>query len=255
MRIAGETSRVGRFRKYVLKWFEHGGRQFPWRRASARPYARVVSEVLLQRTRAETVAKFMPSFLKQFPSWRHLDLASVFRMQASLRPIGLWRRRAEVLRALGHEMKNRHGRFPRRRIEIERLPGVGQYVASAVMLFYHGGREPLLDVNMARVLERCFGPRHLADIRYDPWLQRISREVVRHRQAISINWAVLDIAAAICTIRNPNCEVCPVRTLCRYARARTRRGAVAPTKAPAEFVASQRSKRASSTRFAPYPRP
>ncbi len=37
---------------------------------------------------------------------------------------------------------------------------------------------PLLDVNMSRVLERYFGPRSLADIRYDPYLQNLAQRLV-----------------------------------------------------------------------------
>ena len=44
-------------------------------------------------------------------------------------------------------------------------------VANAILLVCHEQPEPLLDSNMARVIERVFGPRKLADIRYDPYLQ------------------------------------------------------------------------------------
>ncbi len=110
------------------------------------------------------------------------------------------------------------GRFPKSRIELEELPGVGQYVASAVILFCHAGREPLLDVNMARVLERCFGARKLADIRYDPWLQALARQFVDHPQAAKLNWAVLDLASKICRTNEPQCNACPLQTDCLYAR-------------------------------------
>lgn len=219
-RLSNDSCRVAGFRTLLLGWYAHAGRTFPWRRESTPRYVQVVSEVLLQRTRADVVAAFLPRFLASFPSWSRLATAEISQLEAMLQPLGLWRRRAIALQALGRAMERRRGRFPRSRGEIETLPGVGQYVASAAMLFCHGAREPLLDVNMARVVERFFRPRSLADIRYDPWLQAITRQIVDHDQAKSINWAMLDLAATICTSRAPKCDSCPLQKSCRHAKDR-----------------------------------
>jgi A/G-specific adenine glycosylase len=216
-RLRRDWWRILAVRRLLLRWYLREGRKFPWRVSTASRYTLIVSEVLLQRTRAETVAEFYPRFVKRFPGWNHLALSTGQDLRKFLEPIGLWRQRSVSLRALAQEMQSRRGRLPATREEIESLPGVGQYIASAAMVFCQGGREPLLDVNMARVLERCFRPRKLVDIRYDPWLQALARAAVNHRRAREINWAVLDLAAAICTIRNPRCDICPLRSCCRYA--------------------------------------
>ena len=205
-------------RRKLLRWFESHGRSFPWRRASATNYQYIIAEALLQRTRAETVALFFPRFTKEFPSWRQLAFASVIRLQNYLKPIGLWRRRASSIRALAKTMAKRNGRFPRERTAIEALPGVGQYIANAVLLFCHAQPQPLLDFNMARVLERVFGPRKLADIRYDPWLQELARKVVRCKAPARLNWAILDLAATTCLASNPRCSECPLASLCKFAQ-------------------------------------
>lgn len=217
VRLVHHAWRVEAFQRSILSWYRRYGRTFPWRARSATPYTLIVSEILLQRTRAEVVAKFFPRFVERFPGWKHLATATDEQLRVFLAPIGLWRRRAASLRALGGEMRVRRGRFPGHRNEIEELPGIGQYIASAILLFCRGEREPLLDVNMARVLERCFSPRKLVDIRYDPWLQMLARRVVDHKQATEINWAVLDLAAAHCSTRQPDCIACPLRKFCRYA--------------------------------------
>ena len=204
------------FRKALIKWDPHSGRQFPWRRARAPRFHQVVSEALLQRTRAETVASFWRAFLSRFPSWRSLAAASVEEIETILKPIGLSAQRAPRLKALAAAIAARSGRFPATRDEIEALPGVGQYVANAVLLFCFDQPNPLVDVNMARVLERFFGSRKLADIRYDPYLQRLARAVVSGKHPRNLNWAILDLAASVCTITNPPCERCPLSPKCKY---------------------------------------
>jgi len=173
---------------------------------------------LLQRTRAETVARFFPRFIATFPSWKRLANASETELREFLEPIGLWRRRAASITALAREVNKRNGRVPALRSEIESLPGVGQYIANAILLLAHGCREPLLDVNMARVLERFFGPRQFADIRYDPYLQALSKRIVDHKEAKRINLAVLDLGAKVCKSHNPRCKQCPLHGRCKYAQ-------------------------------------
>lgn len=209
---------VTAFQTSLLKWFARHGRRFPWRRRRATIYELVLPELLLQRTQAERVAAFLPRFLEQFPSWNALASASEEELKKYLQPLGLWRRRAASLMGLARAMVIRSGRFPRERVRIEELPGVGQYIANAIMLFTGLGDEPLLDVNMARVLERCFGSRQLVDIRYDPCLQQVARLVVAGPDATKLNWAILDLAALVCTRSNPACTLCPLNVVCDFGR-------------------------------------
>jgi A/G-specific adenine glycosylase len=76
---------------------------------------------------------------------------------------------------------------------------------------------------MARVLERYFGPRTLVDIRYDPYLQDLSREVVTVDDPVSMNWAVLDHAAIICKPKVPRCSSYPLAEKCNFVRLRAAR--------------------------------
>lgn len=203
-------------RRRLLAWYEQHGRQFPWRSQDAGVFQQVVAEVLLQRTQASTVGRFFDAFFEQFRSWDDIDSAPDELLESILRPIGLWRRRAIALKALAAEMVARRGDFPDSRGELETLPAIGQYVASAVLLFAQRRPEPLLDSNMARVLDRVFEPRRLVDIRYDPRLQGLARLLVRSREPARINWAILDLAARHCG-RSPKCEECPLRTRCNFA--------------------------------------
>lgn len=63
----------------LLKWFDENQRIFPWREDRATKYQQIVSEILLQRTKAETVAKYYDTFSLNFPIgtlWLMLRLKS-----------------------------------------------------------------------------------------------------------------------------------------------------------------------------------
>ncbi len=205
------------FRRKILAWYSDNGRSFPWRNKSASKYKLIISELLLQRTRAETIGSFLGTFLSHFPSWKKLSGASVVEIEKVIQPIGLWKRRAPILKNLAIEISKRNGRFPSKRIDVEALPGVGQYIANAILLFCHGEAQPLLDAGMARVLERVFGSRKLADIRHDPYLQGLAVEIVQSKKAREVNWAILDLAATTCLVRKPRCNDCPLVPVCLSA--------------------------------------
>ena len=170
---------IHHFRARMLEWYRQHGRSFPWRKRSASNYNKIISEVLLQRTRAETVAQLFPTFLARYPSWSLLATANEDELIPLIRPAGLWRRRSKsVDKPCDEKCPSAMGGSPSDREQIEALPRVGQYIANSVMLLCHDRPQPLLDTNMARVLERYFGPRKLSDIRYDPYLQRLAKMVV-----------------------------------------------------------------------------
>lgn len=208
---------LDQIRPALLRWWFHARRVLVWREPDASNYVRIVSELLLQRTTASAVNSLLPTIIDRYPSWRELASAPVADLEVMLQPLGLWRRRARSVKSLATLVAEREEAWPADREELERLPGVGQYIASAILLLVHGQREPLLDTNMARVLERLFGPRHLADIRHDPYLQSLSRELLAKEDPVALNWAILDLAALVCRPRNPRCSDCPLLSWCQSA--------------------------------------
>ncbi|MEO6539424.1 MAG: hypothetical protein ABIN74_00480 [Ferruginibacter sp.] len=208
--------KIAFFQEKILVWYSENGRTFFWRKKELTHYQYVIAEVLLQRTKAETIAKFYPDFLKEFPNWKALANSNVKKIEKYLIPVGLYRQRSKRLMGLAQEMVRRNGRLPRDRQELESIPFMGQYIANAVELVIFNEPSPLVDVNMSRVLERFFGPRKMADIRYDPYLQELSYKIVDHENAKEINWAVLDFAALVCIAKIPKCNICPLSTKCSY---------------------------------------
>ena len=170
----------------------------------------------MQRTKAETVAKFLPCFLKKYPSWKKLGEATELELQEMIRPIGINKIRGRRLFKLAQELKKRNGRFPRERNQVEELPMMGQYITNAFELFILKKKSPLLDINMTRLIERYFGQRRLVDIRYDPYLQTISYRITNIEKSKELNWAILDYGALICKAKNPKCLICAIRRRCKY---------------------------------------
>ena len=223
-------ARIRDVQSKLQDWYQDHAREFPWRESSCSEYFLIISEILLQRTQAKTVADFLPFFIAKYGSWRSICDTSEEDLQNTLKPLGLWRQRASSLRKLSNEMVIREGRLPRSRSEVALLPGIGHYLTNAIMLLCHDQPSPLLDSSMARFLVRFFGKRTLVDFRYDMYLNDLGQKLVDCEDPREMNWAILDLSALLCVPRTPLCKECPLTRNCnfcptenRVARSRHRR--------------------------------
>ena len=211
------AKRILWLRRRLFSWFEQSGRSFPWRDPDRTPYEIVVAEILLQRTTAGGVARAYPGLVERYPSWEALAQASREGLENSLRPLGLWRQKALAFQQLAQSIEELGGVVPRTRKELERLPGIGPYTASAVLAIVYGRAEALLDVNMARCLWRFFGSVKPTTEGPKRWLHALAFHLVSGKRSLQVNWAVLDFGALVCKARRPCCQECPLRARCQYA--------------------------------------
>ena len=201
------------FQQIVLRWGDDNHRSFPWRRPSRSSYELVLAEILLQQTRAEQVARVFSVITNHCPDWSALLEVPEAELENLLRPLGLQRRRAIALRALARTViKNG---LPIQSCELEKLPGIGQYIARAISTQLSMEVVAPIDGNVTRVLERVFGPRKLSDIRHDPWLQNLALRLVPLSNPDTYFVALLDFAAMVCRPRIPKCDECPIAD-CRF---------------------------------------
>ena len=224
------TSEVPIVARALDAWFLQDGRSFPWRVGEGAatgplavdgrldPWRVLVTEVLLQQTRAERVAGFVEGFFARFPDAAAVRDVEVSALETELRPLGLHLRRARCLRLLVEAVGARGDEVPLEREALEALPGVGHYVAAAVRCVLLGVREATLDVNMARVLERAIVTRAHADLRRDEGLRAWAQLLVEQApDARRFNWGMLDLGAMVCTAGKPRCGGCPVAGGCRHS--------------------------------------
>ena len=214
------VERISWLREQLVCWFERSGRSFPWRDPSRTPYEVVVADILLQRTTAAVVALVYSGFVERYPSWTTLAQTPREGLERTLRPLGLWRQKALALRHLAQSIEERGGVVPSSRAELERLRGIGPYTASAVLAIVYGQAEPLVDVNMARLLGRFFGASGSTRGGRHSLLYALGLRLVSDGCSLQVNWAALDFGALVCRARHPLCPECVLRTRCQYALSR-----------------------------------
>jgi len=168
----------------LLSWFDHHGRDLPWRRTRD-PYAILVSEVMLQQTQVERVVPRYRDWLERWPTANDLAGAAPADVVRAWQGLGYNRRALCLHRAA--QIVAREG-WP---ADLTELPGVGTYTSAAVRSFAWG--EPVLpvDTNVRRVQERT-GLTFSA----------------------AAGQALMDLGATVCLARIPRCNACPLAPGC-----------------------------------------
>ena len=137
----------------ILNWYDEHKRSLPWR-DEVTPYRSLVSEVMLQQTRVETVKPYFHRFMNSFPTIEDLANASQDQVLSHWSGLGYYSR----ARNLHHAAKQvvELGSFPNTVSEIRKLKGVGEYIAGAIGSIAFNIDTPAVDGNHHRVLSRIF---------------------------------------------------------------------------------------------------
>ncbi|HYR45133.1 MAG TPA: A/G-specific adenine glycosylase, partial [Terriglobia bacterium] len=140
----------------LVRWFEENQRPLPWR-ASYDPYHVWVSEVMLQQTQVETALPYYDRFIREFPSIEALSRANEERVLTLWAGLGYYRR-AKNLMAAAREIVEKHGgNIPSDHQALLKLPGIGQYMAGAILSIAFNKPYAVVDGNVRRVLSRFYG--------------------------------------------------------------------------------------------------
>lgn len=206
---------VDRRVKKLLAWYRHNARDLPWRRTRD-PYRILVSEIMLQQTQVSRVIPFYHRWLKRFPSWTSLARAKTATLLHAWAGLGYNRRALQLRDAARHVVER--GRAPLTVDEWRELPGVGPYTAAAIYAFSRHRRVIAIDTNVRRVAGRAFLGVTYPALDVDRRLGRTLERIVPKRDA---SWrlpqAFMDLGATVCTPKDPQCSVCPLRDACRAA--------------------------------------
>lgn len=232
--LVGTPVRALSLRNRLLAWYDRAKRDLPWRRDTD-PYRVLVSELMLQQTRVETVIPYYERWLERWPDLASLAAAELDEVLAAWSGLGYYRR-ARALHAIACQVtEERDGELPRTAAELEQLPGIGPYTAAAVASIAHDEAVPVVDGNVVRVLCRLL----MDDREPSAARRRTVREAARRLVTLDVgdeaafappadelrpgdlNQALMELGATVCIPGEPRCLLCPWSRTCLGKRTGT----------------------------------
>lgn len=210
---------VARVRGALAEWYRHARRDLPWR-ADRDPYRVLVSEVMLVQTTVAAVVPYFERFVARFPTVAALAAADEAEVVKVWEGLGYYRRARQLHAAARAVVRDHGGVIPDDEGAVRALPGVGRYVAGAVLSIAFDRPAPVVEANTRRVLARWLAwEGSLDSAAAQARLWEAAGRLVPPTGGGEFNQAFMELGALVCTPRAPRCLVCPVAADCR-ARAR-----------------------------------
>ena len=201
------------FTDALIEWYDGNKRTLPWRGAGD-AYAVLVSEIMLQQTRAAAVIPYYSRFMAELPTVDTLAACDEERLLKLWEGLGYYSR-ARNLKKCAQAVVNEHGgAFPRTAAELVQLPGVGPYTAGAIASIAFGEPAPAVDGNVLRVMARLLeDDGNVTDQRVrDRWTGYL-RGRMGDRPG-DLNQAFMDLGSLVCLPKSPQCDGCPLSGFC-----------------------------------------
>lgn len=216
--------KVSDFSGRLLEWYNIHARDMPWRipphdhqqGVRAEPYHVWLSEVMLQQTQVATVKDYFLKFTQLWPSIDDLaksDLEDVLKAWAGL---GYYSRARNLKKCADEVVANHHGKFPQSFEELKKLPGIGDYTASAIASIAFDEPVAVIDGNIERVMSRhqrieAYFPDAKAETKI------LLNDILDREKPGEFAQAMMDLGATICTPKRPACGLCPLQNDCQSA--------------------------------------
>jgi len=199
----------------LISWYRACKRDLPWRWTKD-PYHIWVSEVMLQQTQVAAVIPYYLKFSHRFPDIFRLAGADLQDVLMIWEGMGYYARARNLHKAAGMVVNRHRGRIPDDPEAFQSLPGVGDYIAAAVLSIAFDRPLPVVDGNVKRVLARLMkvGVPVNKTSSYKIF-RNLAAAMLDHDDPGTFNQAVMELGALICRPKNPDCRACPLSGKCR----------------------------------------
>jgi len=168
---------------------------------------------MLQQTQVKTVIPYFINFLKIIPNIKYLAKVNEAKLLKQWQGLGYYSRARNLKKSAEIIVSNFNGRLPNNFEELKKLPGVGDYTASAISAIVFNEQIIPLDGNIERLLKRILNLKKEEEINKEN-LHKRKKIFGRTSRSSDYVQALMEIGALLCKPKNPSCEKCPITKNC-----------------------------------------
>ncbi len=190
-------------------------RDFLWRH-TCDPYRIMIAEFMLHRTKANQVEPIYQQFLETYPDVNSLANANLDDVARYTQHLGLHWRAAHFIDACRFINMEYKGVYPQERRKLLKIPGVGEYVAGAILTVCFKKPEFVIDSNIARFINRYYGLELTGEIRRKKAIIEKAKILFNCKNPDKLLFSILDFTALVCKPRNPECSRCIFNDTCSF---------------------------------------
>ncbi len=185
------------------------------------PYELIVAVILSAQCTDKRVNLITPGLLQRFPDVYELAAAEIEEIFELIKSCSYPNNKAKHLSGMAKMVSTSfEGSIPDTMENLQKLPGVGRKTANVILSVAFNQPAMAVDTHVFRVAARI-GLSTGAKNPYETEMQLI-RHIPENEIPRAHHWLILH-GRYVCTARNPSCESCGLRHLCKYVEKKIKR--------------------------------
>ena len=177
----------------------------------SKDYELVLSVMLSAQTTDKSVNKVTDDLYKKYDTLDKLNTLSIKDIEGYIKSIGLYKNKARNFKGIV-EVLHEKGYVPRDRKFLESLPGVGRKTASVVLSHLFDEPSFAVDTHVYRVSKRLGITKEKDDVLVT---EKKLKKFFNKEEWNRVNSQLVLFGSYYCTSRNPNCENCKLKSICK----------------------------------------
>ncbi len=200
--------------QFLIDWFQEHMPEPETELMYSNPYELLVAVILSAQCTDKRVNMVTPALFERFPTPEALSEAAFEDINPLIRSVSFANNKTRHLMGMAKLLVEEFDSvIPDNVPDLERLPGVGRKTAHVITSVIHGQPNMAVDTHVFRVAARI----GLTTNAKNPL--QTEQQLVKHIPSGLIHkahhWLILH-GRYICVARRPKCEICGLRTVCRF---------------------------------------
>lgn len=183
---------IKEFQDEILNFYYENGRHNLSIRESSNPYQIHVSEIMSSQTQIERVEKYFKKWIQRYPTPQDVAYESNSELLKLWQGLGYNSRVLNLKEACKQIVEEFDNHYPQNELELQKLKGVGPYVASAILSFAYNQEVGVVDTNIRRILIHF---KFISETTKSKDIQKIAKELCPKGKSKEWNNALMDYGA------------------------------------------------------------
>lgn len=209
------------FTKPLIKWYLENHRDLPFRKTSD-PYHIWVCEIMAQQTQIVTMLPYYENWITRWPTISDLAKADTEAVLKAWEGLGYYSRARNLHKSAQLLFEENQGQFPTTVDEMLQLPGIGDYTANAIASIAYQQKAIAIDGNVIRVMSRVLASdKDYLKVKHKNELKELLYQLLQDGNPSYFTQALMELGALVCLRTKPQCELCPVSSICKAYQTKT----------------------------------
>lgn len=204
-------------REGFCSFYKKQGRSYPWRQTKD-PHQILLTELLLQRTKSETVSREWKEIVNSSILTGEGYKISTRKLNGVVKRLGIFSRTTSIKLVFSKLFQYHKTRVPMNYDELMNLPGIGSYIAAAVRTFAFNIPDFPVDSNAFRFIQRYFGVNIRGKKSEARQIREFMNKIINPKNPKQFVYGFLDFCSIVCKPSNPSCSGCFLKKPCVHGR-------------------------------------